>query len=156
MGPKLETSPEMNLSLSSCAWSLITTDFSLHTTLEFISIWESLGWESWPVHNPTLSFLGNPKLETLGSTPFILASSLRLVLGFPKHLNSGLPRLFHLRSHKIIKISSILATLWTLRKPQTNYKSRVQCLTYCITPQRKNNIKPWLWYRVSHIILDRL
>ena len=34
----------------------------------------------------------------------------------------------------------------TLRKSNTNCKSRVQCLTYCMTPHPENYIKPWLWY----------
>ena len=67
----------------------------LFTTLEFISTWESQGWESQVRSQPYHSSLpGNPRLETLGSTLFILASSLRLILGFPKHLFSELPRLF--------------------------------------------------------------
>ena len=56
------------------------------------------------------SLPGNPRLETLGSTLFILASSLRLALGFPGHLFSELSRLFLtkiIQNHQ--KSSSILA-----------------------------------------------
>ena len=34
----------------------------------------------------------------------------------------------------------------TLRKSNTNCKSRVQSLTYSMTPHPENYMKPWLWY----------
>ena len=48
--------------------------------------------------------------------------------------------------------SLLLWQLITLRKPKKIYKSRVQCLTYCMTPQPQNYIKTWRWY--IHSIID--
>ena len=104
-----ESSTEMGFLTTSLTLFLITTDAG-------------------SFQNPNVHFnLGIP-----GSTPFILASSLKLTLGFPEHLLSELSRLFLtkiIQNHQ--KSSSILATVEHLgfQKPRILAKETFQTFT---------------------------